>query len=207
MLERLLSGGTQGNSLLTAATGVLLLVLLAALGVTVLAVHSLIDAHLFVGMLLIGPLALKLGSVGYRITLYWRGNARYVERGAPELVMRALAPFVVLSTLIVFASGVVLLLAGPSSRSPWNPIHKYSFLVWLAVWWGHVIVHLPDLPKLLKEWGRRREGPWSDRSSGRGGRALSLAAALVLGVVLAIICIPLFSAWSHFLAPAVHAAR
>ncbi|HEX2702040.1 MAG TPA: hypothetical protein VHM72_01230 [Solirubrobacteraceae bacterium] len=203
-LRRLLAGGTAGNSLLTTATGALLLVLLAALGVTIVAVHSLIDEHLFIGMLLLGPLSLKLASVGYRLTLYQTANARYRARGAPEAVMLALAPLVVLSTLILFASGVVLLLAGPSSRALWNPIHKYSFIVWLAVWWGHVIVHLPDLPKLLSERRSERERPWDDHGSGRGGRALALAGALVLGVVLAIICIPLFAAWSHWLSPVAH---
>ena len=44
-----------------------------------------------------------------------------------------LAPLVVLCTLIVFASGVVLLLVGPSSRGALLPIHKASFFVWLAV--------------------------------------------------------------------------
>jgi hypothetical protein len=84
-------------------------------------------------------------------------------------------------------------------------IHKYSFMVWLAVWWGHVVVHLPDLPKL---WARGRERrPWDDGGSGRGARALSLAGALVLGAVLAIVCIPLFAAWSHFLGAHAHAVR
>jgi hypothetical protein len=196
-LRRLLAGGTAGNSLLTTATGALLLVLLAALGVTIVAVHPLIDEHLFLGMLLIGPLVLKLGSVGYRLTLFYAGNPRYRARGAPEAVMRVLAPLVVLSTLSVFASGVVLLLAGPSSRGLWNPIHKYSFIVWLAVWWGHVVVHLPDLPKLWTARRSKRERPWDDHGSGRGGRALALSGALVLGAVLAIVSVPLFAAWSQ----------
>ena len=196
-LRRLLAGGTAGNSLLSTATGALLLVLLAALGVTIVAVHPLIDEHLFLGMLLIGPLLLKLGSVGYRFTLFYAGNPRYRARGAPEAVMRVLAPLVVLSTLSVFASGVVLLLAGPSSRGLWNPIHKYSFVVWLAVWWGHVVVHLPDLPKLWAARRRERERPWDDQGSGRGGRALALTGALVLGAVLAIVSVPLFAAWSQ----------
>ncbi len=198
---RLPPGGTAGNGLLTAATGVVLFVILGALAVTVVAIHPLIDAHLFIGMLLLGPLALKLGSVGYRFGRYRAGVAAYRARGLPDAVLAWIAPFVVLSTLLVFASGVVLLLAGPSGRSLWNPVHKFSFAVWLAVWWGHVVVHLPDLPKLRSEVRAR---PW-DAASGRGARALSLAAALVLGTVLAILAIPLFAAWSHFLDPPLHA--
>lgn len=203
--RRLLAGGTEGNGLLTAATGALLFVLLAALAVTVIAIHPLIDAHLFIGMLLLGPLVLKLGSVGYRFARYRAGDAAYRQKGMPDAVLRALAPFVVLSTVLVFASGVVLLLAGPGSRSLWNAVHKYAFIVWLAVWWGHVVVHLPDLPKLWKAGARER--PWDDLGSGRGGRAIALAGALVLGAVLAILAIPLFAAWSHLLNPAAHAAR
>ena len=195
----LLAGGTEGNSLLSTAAGALLLVLLSALGVTIVAIHPLIDEHLFIGMLLIGPLALKLGSVGYRFAQFFAGNPRYRERGVPDAVLGTLAPLVVLSTLIVFASGVVLLLAGPGSRGLWKPIHDYSFGVWLAVWCGHFVLHLPDLPKLLS--GRHSERPWDDHGSGRGGRALALAGALVLGVVLAIVCVPLFAAWSHSLNP------
>jgi hypothetical protein len=199
LVRRLLAGGTEGNSQLTTATGALLLSLLLVYSITILAIHSLINEHLFIGMLLLGPVALKLSSVGYRFTRYYTGNARYVAKGPPEMVMRVLGPFVVISTVAVFTSGVVLLIAGPGSRSPWNPIHKYSFLLWLAIWWGHVILHLPDLPKLLSARARQRERPWDDYGSGRGGRTLSLAGALVGGLVLAIVTIPLYSAWSSAL--------
>ncbi len=65
--QRLTGGGTDGNERLTAATGVVLLVLLAVLGVTILRIGQLLWLHLFVGMLLIGPVLLKLTSTGYRI--------------------------------------------------------------------------------------------------------------------------------------------
>jgi hypothetical protein len=51
--------------------------------VTMVAIHSLIDEHLFIGMLLIGPLALKLASVGYRFARFRAGSPGYRERGAP----------------------------------------------------------------------------------------------------------------------------
>ncbi|HUB76426.1 MAG TPA: hypothetical protein VL977_05180, partial [Solirubrobacteraceae bacterium] len=102
LLRRLTAGGIEGNGLLTTATGALLLILLAALGVTVLAIGPLIDAHLFLGMLLLGPVALKLASVGYRFTRYYAGNARYRQAGPPQILLRLLAPAVVLSTLAIF---------------------------------------------------------------------------------------------------------
>jgi len=60
---RLLGGGVDGNEWLTTATGV---VLLAVLGVTIVRIGQLIWLHLFLGLLLLGPVALKLGSAGYR---------------------------------------------------------------------------------------------------------------------------------------------
>jgi hypothetical protein len=56
----LLAGGTAGNELLTAATGAILIVLLAIVGVTLLRLRSLLWVHLFVGSLLLGPVALAL---------------------------------------------------------------------------------------------------------------------------------------------------
>jgi hypothetical protein len=195
-VRRLLAGGTPGNTELTAATGVALLIVLAALGVTIVAIGPLLWEHLFIGMLLIGPLLLKLASVSYRFARYYSGDRAYREKGAPELVMRAVGPFVVLTTLAVFVSGVVLLAAGPSSRSTWYPIHKISFIVWLAVWWGHVILHGPDLITLVTTRRRERERPWDDHGAGRGARALLLLGSLVAGGVLAILTIPLFHAWT-----------
>jgi hypothetical protein len=58
------SGGVEGNARLTATTGVLLIVLLAVEGVTILFIRPLISMHVFVGLMLVPPVALKLGSTG-----------------------------------------------------------------------------------------------------------------------------------------------
>ena len=44
--------------------------LLAVIGVTILRIGQLLSVHLFVGMLLIGPVLLKMGSTGYRFLRY-----------------------------------------------------------------------------------------------------------------------------------------
>ena len=67
----LTGGGTNGNEQLTAVTGVVLIVLLAVLGLTILRIHQLISVHLFVGLLLLGPVAVKMGSTGYRFLRYY----------------------------------------------------------------------------------------------------------------------------------------
>ncbi len=61
-----------------------------------------------------------------------------------------LAPIVVLTTVVVFASGVALLFVGPSSRDTLLPIHKVSFIVWLAFTALHVLGHLLELPATLR---------------------------------------------------------
>src|SRR2546427_7494947 len=87
-LARLLRGGTEGNARLTATTGVVLLVLLAIEGVTILAIRPLLSVHVFVGLLLIPPVALKLAAVGYRLLRYYTRAAEYVRKGPPLLLMR-----------------------------------------------------------------------------------------------------------------------
>src|SRR5579859_3010772 len=94
-------GGSAGNERLTAAAGAILILLLAVIGVTILRIHGLLWVHLFVGMLLIGPLALKLASSGYRFARYYTGSASYREKGPPPLVLRLIAPMVVVSTVVV----------------------------------------------------------------------------------------------------------
>src|SRR5438552_12957865 len=121
---------TAGNERLTAAAGVILLVLLAVEGVTILSIRQLLSWHIVVGMLLIGPVLLKLASTGYRFVRYYTGNAEYRRKGPPELILRLIAPVVVLSTTGVLATGVVLLIVGPQHRDPWLLLHKVSFILW-----------------------------------------------------------------------------
>ena len=201
---RLTGGGTAGNERLTAATGAVLIVLLAVIGVTIIRIGQLLWVHLFVGMLLIGPLALKLSSTGYRFVRYYSANPSYRRKGPPPLPLRLIAPIVVISTLVVFASGVALLFAGPSSRGTLLPIHKVSFFVWVGFMAIHVLAHLPKiLPALRADYGgstqlSRELG--ARATVGRDGRIISLTAALAGGTVLAILLIPEFSPWltAHF---------
>jgi hypothetical protein len=195
LVRRLLAGGPSGNEQLTAATGIVLLGLLAALGVTILRIGQLLNVHLFLGMLLIGPVALKMASTGYRFVRYYTGDPPYRRKGPPAIEMRLLAPLVVISTVVVFASGVVLLVVGPSARSTWLPIHKVSFFAWLAVTAFHVLGHLTDLPKALRADSRKGR-PWNDYGAGSGARAITLAGALVGGLVLALLVEGQFSAWT-----------
>jgi hypothetical protein len=193
---RLTGGGTTGNERLTTATGAALLVLLAVIGLTLLQLRQLLSVHLFVGMLLIGPVALKLGSTGYRFVRYYARNAAYRHEGPPAAPLRAIAPIMVLSTIVVFATGVALLFAGPSSRDTLLPIHKDSFIVWVVFTGLHVLAYLPRIPAALRA-DYARPAQLGGDVTGRSGRVLALAGALVAGVVLAVLVIPEFGAWLH----------
>src|SRR5579875_2292908 len=146
----LFGGGIEGNEQLTAMVGVLLIALLAALGVTVLRIGQLIWPHLFLGLLLLGPVALKLASTGYRFARYYLGAAAYRAKGPPHPALRAMGPALVGFTLAVFASGIVLLAVGPRHRDPWLLLHKASFIVWLGLFGLHLLAHVPALPRSLR---------------------------------------------------------
>ena len=107
-------GGSEGNARLTSMTAVALLVLLALEGVTVLFIRPLISVHVFVGLLLVPPVALKLASTAWRFVSYYAGRADYVAKGPPQIVLRAVvAPLVVVSTLVLFGTGIAMLAVHP----------------------------------------------------------------------------------------------
>ena len=192
----LTGGGPAGNERLTAVTGVVLLVLLAALGVTIVRIGQLLDIHMFLGVALIAPVGLKLASTGYRFVRYYTSEPRYRRKGPPVPALRLMAPIVVLSTVAVFATGVVLLLAGPGSRDPWVMFHKVSFFVWLAFMSLHVLGHLVELPRLVSTRQAVLAGHEAV-SAGATGRAVALASTLVLGAALGIAAIADFAPWTQ----------
>lgn len=190
---RLLGGGTEGNEQLTAIVAVVLTLLLLVIGVTILRIRQLIWPHLFVGMLLIGPVVAKLGSTGYRFVRYYARTPEYVRRGPPDLYLRLSAPLLVLMTVAVFVTGVVLLFLGPGDRGNWVEIHKVTFIVWGAMFAIHFLGHLPEMPRMLSA-SVRRYG--AGGTPGDSGRWITLVGALIAGLVLAVVLIPDFHSWT-----------
>src|SRR3954451_15996069 len=138
---------TAGNERLTATVGAILLVLLAVEGVTILSIGQLLSFHIVVGLLVIPPVLLKLASTGYRFLRYYAGDRDYVAKGPPHLLMRLLAPLLVVSTLTVLGSGVLLLAFGPGQhRDLLLGVHKASFVVWGVLFGLHFLVYAPRLP-------------------------------------------------------------
>lgn len=193
---RWLTGGTDGNERLTAITGSVLLVLFAVLGVTIVRIGQLMWLHLFLGIVLFGPVALKIASTGYRFVRYYTNASAYRKKGPPHPLLRALGPVVVLSTVGVFLTGLLLLLVGPNagSRPLLGLLHKVTFILWLVAMAPHVLGHLLDLPRNLLPSDRS----YLPRLPGATARRLALAAALAAGAVLAVLLLPDFSVWTSF---------
>jgi hypothetical protein len=189
-----LGGGTNGNEQLTATAGVMLLIILPVLGVTIIRIGQLIWLHLFVGLLLIGPVVLKMATTGYRFVKYYIGNAVYRHKGPPEILLRLLAPALVVLTVEVFVTGIWLMFEGPSHRGLLLLAHKVGFIAWLGVTGLHVLGHLPRMGKSLRV--ARANADQHGISPGAAGRNLAIVGALVGGVVLALALIPDFAAWT-----------
>ena len=201
------TGGADGNERLTALTGAVLLVLLAVEGLTILRLGRLLTLHFFIGMLLLGPVALKAGSVIYRFARYYTGSAPYRRKGPPAPLLRLLGPVIMLLTAGVFGTGVILAVVGPRP-GPWLFLHKASFVLWFCAMTIHVLAYLPRLPRLLAAEARgsapaQSGGPGGGRHAyrlavavgGRGTRLALLSAALLAGLVIALLTVHLEGQW------------
>jgi hypothetical protein len=186
--ERL--GGIEGNELLTIFSALVLVVLLAVEGVTLLAIGPLLSVHMFVGLVLIPPIVLKLGSTGYRMVRYYAGSHAYREKGPPLLALRLLAPVLAVTTVGVLATGVWLLLVGHKSDQALF-FHKAFFIGWAIVFGIHFLAYTPQaLRSLGGTW--RHSGP---RVPGSGLRAALVSSALGAGVALALSLTSAISGW------------
>ena len=173
------SGGSAGNKHLTTVIAAALLLLLAVEGSTLLQLDSLLTVHAFVGMLLIPLVALKLASTGWRMLRYYLGSREYVALGPPPIVLRAIvAPALILSTVVLFGTGVALLALGQTEGVVVG-LHKASFIVWFGAASAHVLAHVSKLPQLLHV-----------RAAGVGVRIALLAGALAAGLFLAVATLP-----------------
>ena len=187
------TGGAAGNERLTAMTGAVLLILLAAEGFTILSVHQMLTLHFFLGMLLVGPVLLKLGSTSYRFIRYYTGSEPYVRKGPPALLLRLLGPVVVTTSVGVIGSGVALAYVGPGS-SLWMFAHKAFFVLWFGAMAVHVLAYAPKLPRLLTA-GSHGADQARAALAGAGRRWLVLTAALAAGLLLALATFHLSTRW------------
>jgi len=186
--------GADGNARLTGSVGLVLLVALFLEGITLLEVDDLIPLHVFLGLLLIPPTALKIASTAYRFFRYYTHSPVYVRHGPPHPVLRMTAPLLVIFTGAVLASGVALLVVGPEQPGLILTAHKASFVLWFATMALHVLGHLKEAV-LLSRWDWM---PRADRARprGKGLRRGLVAMSLVAGIALGAALLPAASAWT-----------
>ena len=99
----------DGNARLTSVVGLTLLVLtVVEFGTLLGGLQHFLSLHVFVGLVLLPPIALKLASTGWRFARYYSGNRAYREHCPPHLLMRLLAPVLILLTIVLFGSGVAM---------------------------------------------------------------------------------------------------
>ena len=196
------SGGPAGNAVLTAWTGLALLVLGVAELLTLFDVRGLITWHVAIGALLIPPALVKTGSTGWRILRYYQGDPRYVEAGPPSTVMRMLGPLVVVSTLALLGSGIVLVLLGEQQsrqalvstlglRVDWITVHQATFAVWATATGLHLLGRIVLALQLTVLAGRARPIPGLMR------RVCLFGVATVIAVVLAVLLVGVDSTWGN----------
>jgi ABC-type Na+ efflux pump permease subunit len=146
---------------------------------------------MFIGLLLIPPVLLKLGSTGYRFVRYYSGARAYREKGPPLLPLRLLAPVLAASTVAVLASGVWLLALGRRSDTVLQ-LHQISFIVFGIVFAIHLLAYAPRMVRSLRaDWGpvRRLAIP------GTGARGALVAASLGAGLALALTLLSAIEGW------------
>jgi hypothetical protein len=190
--SRLRFGGPEGNEILTSAAAVVLVGLLAAEGITIVHMRGLLSAHMFIGLVVIPPVLLKLGSTGYRMVSYYTGSRAYRSKGPPLLPLRLMAPVLVASTIAVLASGMLLLAAEHKSGLVLT-IHKVSFIVFGVLLAAHFLAYVPRVVRSVRaDWSaaRRQAVP------GASARGIFVAASVGGGAALALALLPAIHAYS-----------
>jgi hypothetical protein len=195
---------TDGNARLTGISASFVLTLVVFEVVTVaLGVKSVITAHVAIGLVLAGPMLLKLGSVTYRMVSYYGGVREYRQRGKPAAWLRVLGGALAVLMLLLLASGLALI-AGPSA------LHRIARSVHVASAYGavallvvHLVVHLTHAVQLASADARPRTPP----VRGARSRWLTLSASLAIGGVLAVLLGGRGSNYIHHYYPAYSSQR
>jgi hypothetical protein len=190
----------EGNERLTAIAGLILLVLSALeLGTLLGGLQHFLSLHVFVGLVLLPPIGLKLASTGWRFARYYTRNPDYRLRGAPQLLMRMLAPLLVLWTVVLFGSGVAMGVLHGQALDVARRLHGPSAFLWTVTLGAHVLVYLGRAIRSARSDARP-----STRREARGAhaRAWVAAAAIVVGLGVGAATLPAQHHWLHL--PARH---
>ncbi len=188
--------GPTGNRALTSLLGLLLLLLLIV-QVASAAVFALLSynlplpagpifdvvrpVHFFVGFLLFPLIGLKLASVGYRLGRYYTHDPRYRQDGAPPPLLRLVAPLLVLSAVVLFASGVEMWSFRNQFGIPWIAVHDLSAFAFTAL----LVVHVAGRVRIARRAAVADLGP-DPAAAGAVSRRALLVGGTTAGLTLAV---------------------
>jgi hypothetical protein len=181
------------NARLVAMSGLALLVLLPVPYATALNLDVLWRVHYFSGLLLIPLLVVKLAGTGWRAVRYYLGDRGFREDGPPHPMPRITAPILVLSTLVLFLSGVEMLF-GADRFGPWSTIHNAAAIIFTGALGLHLLAHLWDTPTEVAADLAPSRVPTQVRVPGSRRRVLITTVAFVAGLTLATAAMPV-SQW------------
>lgn len=196
------TGGPAGNAILTAWTGLVLLVLSLGELLTLVDVGGLLTWHVAIGALLVPPALMKTASTGWRIVRYYVGDASYQDAGPPPTLLRVLGPLVVLSTLGLLGSGTLLIILGEQRGNQnlfslvgfgvsWMSLHQGFFIVWCGATGLHLLGRI--VPALLLTLGSGR----THRVPGVATRTALIVATAVVAAALAVVLVRADGSWGH----------
>jgi hypothetical protein len=199
---RFSSGGPAGNALLTAWTGLLLLVLFLAELATLISLGIFLPVHIVVGVVLVALVLVKTATTGWRVVRYYSADPAYRAACPPPLLLRALGPAVVAGSLAVLGSGLALIALGNGAhatlvtvlgfRVDAVTVHQACFVGWAVVAGLHALGRVVPAVKLAgTDLTRRRVVPGTRR------RAAALGVALAVGLVSGGTVLNAAGAWTH----------
>lgn len=172
-------------------SGLALLVLLPIPYGTALSLDLLWRVHYFSSLLLIPLLLVKFAGTGWRAIRYYLGDREYRADGPPHPMPRLTAPILVASTVVLFGSGVVMMLGGDRFGT-WSTIHNGAAIVFTGALGLHLLAHLWDAPSDVGSDLQISRTKRSTRENVPGGRrrvAITVA-AFVAGITVATVAMP-----------------
>lgn len=185
----------DGNERLTAAIGLILLAgTILELGSLVLGLQHFLSLHVFVGFVLLPPIALKLASTGWRFMRYYTRNEDYRLKGAPQLLMRLLGPLLIVFTLLLFGSGVAMGYVHGHALDIARNIHGPAAFFWSVTVGAHVLMYIR---RALRSTAADVTPRTRREAAGATLRTFVVAGAIGGGLVLAVALLPDLHVWLH----------
>ena len=187
-----LGDGVEANARLTGKDGPGSARIAAAEGYTVVRVGAHLTLHVVIGMILVPPVLLKVGSTSWRFAAVLPRVTGVQTQRPAALLLRLLGPVVVALTLAVLGSGIAFLLGPPSTRQELLLVHKATFILWFGAMAIHVLGHFVETMRLAP-----KDFYWRTRSQvrGAGKRQWALLGSLCIGVLLAVAVAPKVGPW------------